>query len=113
MLQVRNLNVRYGNVQVLWDVSCEVNEGEFVSVIGPNASGKTTLIKSIVRLVKPEKGDVIFDGREIRSPEEAVKKRLVLRDRKSISWDDCFRKFIHRRASSTKIREKKETQRSI
>jgi branched-chain amino acid transport system ATP-binding protein len=76
MLQVRNLNVKYGNVQVLWDVSCEVNEGEFVSVIGPNASGKTTLLKSIVRLVKPEKGDVIFDGREIRSPEEAVKRGL-------------------------------------
>ena len=47
MLEVKNLNVFYGNVQILWDVSLEVGEGEIVALVGANGAGKTTLLNAI------------------------------------------------------------------
>ena len=49
MLEVRNLDVFYGDVQVLWDVSFEVNQGEVVALIGANGAGKSTTLKAISR----------------------------------------------------------------
>lgn len=65
MLVVDELNVRYGNVQALWDVSIRVDRGEIVSVLGANGAGKSTLVKSIIGLEKPESGSVEFEGRRV------------------------------------------------
>ena len=65
MLRVSNLNVAYGRLQVLWDVSLEVREGELVSLIGPNGAGKTTLLRTISGLLKPISGTIEFMGRRI------------------------------------------------
>ncbi len=65
MLEIRGLNAGYGEVQVLWDVSLRVEKGEIVSLIGANGAGKTTTLKSVMGIVKPFKGEIVFNGREI------------------------------------------------
>lgn len=65
MLQVNNLDASYGFLQVLWDVSLEVQEGEFVGLIGPNGAGKSTTLKSIAGLLSPKDGEILFEGQSI------------------------------------------------
>ncbi|MCX5917069.1 MAG: ABC transporter ATP-binding protein [Deltaproteobacteria bacterium] len=75
MLELRKVCTRYGPVQVLWDVSLEVHPGELVSLLGGNASGKSTTMKTIMGLVHPFKGEVIFEGKPMHhcSPAEVVR----------------------------------------
>ena len=65
MLRVENVSAGYGSLQVLWDVSLEVKEGEVVTIIGSNGAGKTTVANVIAGLLKPLSGSVFFDGEEI------------------------------------------------
>ena len=62
MLKVEHLEVRYGDLQVLWDVSLNVDEGEIVALIGSNGTGKSTLIRAITGLIKPSGGTITYDG---------------------------------------------------
>lgn len=62
MLEIKNLNVYYGSIQALWDVSLEVKEGEIVALIGANEAGKTTLLNAVVGLNPPVSGKIIFQG---------------------------------------------------
>ena len=66
MLKVNNLNSFYGNVQTVWELSLEVKQGEIVAIIGTNGVGKTTVLKSIVGLVK-KTGKIEFEGNNISS----------------------------------------------
>jgi branched-chain amino acid transport system ATP-binding protein len=74
MLQVDGLSTGYGKVQVLWDLSLKVEEGEFVALVGANGAGKTTLLKSISGVVRPWSGTVTFLGKRIDTvhPNEIV-----------------------------------------
>ena len=65
LLLCRGLQVYYGNVQVLFDVDFEIDEGEIVALLGTNGAGKSTLLKTICGVVEADKGAVIFDGRDI------------------------------------------------
>jgi branched-chain amino acid transport system ATP-binding protein len=65
MLRVENINVAYGSVKVLWDVSFTIGEGEVITIIGPNGAGKTTIVKSIMGLLKPTTGAIEYMGRQI------------------------------------------------
>ncbi|MEM3697670.1 MAG: ABC transporter ATP-binding protein [Candidatus Micrarchaeia archaeon] len=65
MLKVKNINVFYGELQVLYDVSLDIDEGEFCAVIGSNGAGKTTLLKTISGLIKPKNGCIEFNGNRI------------------------------------------------
>ncbi len=69
MLEVRNIDVFYGDVQVLWDVSFEVKKAEVVALIGANGAGKSTTLKTISGILRPEKGEVIFEGEPIHKVE--------------------------------------------
>lgn len=69
MLEIRNIDVFYGDVQVIWDVSFEVKKGEIVALIGANGAGKSTTLKCISGLVRPVKGEVAFDGAAIHKTE--------------------------------------------
>jgi branched-chain amino acid transport system ATP-binding protein len=81
MLEIDRINVFYGDVHVLWDVSLQVSPGEMVTVIGPNGAGKSTLLKAVVNLLSTGKpgegrgGSITFTGRDIAglSPEETVR----------------------------------------
>jgi branched-chain amino acid transport system ATP-binding protein len=65
LLLVRDLDVFYGPVQILFDVSLEIGEGEVVALLGTNGAGKSTLLKAISGVVEADFGAVIFDGRDI------------------------------------------------
>ena len=62
MLKVEHIDVYYGDLQVLWDVSLEVKDGEIVALIGSNGAGKTTLIRTIAGLHKPSSGNISYNG---------------------------------------------------
>ncbi|GAA4734350.1 ABC transporter ATP-binding protein [Flavisolibacter ginsenosidimutans] len=62
MIKIENLHKRFKKLQALNNVNVEFSKGQVVSLIGPNGSGKTTLIKSILGLVKPDNGQVLFNG---------------------------------------------------
>ncbi len=62
LLNIANLSTGYGKLQILWDVSLDVKEGERVVILGTNGSGKTTLLKSIVGLLPSWTGDITFHG---------------------------------------------------
>ena len=65
MLEVNNISTFYGNVQVLWDVSLNVQEGEIVALVGANGAGKSTLLHTISGLVRPASGSITFLGQRI------------------------------------------------
>jgi len=65
MLKVHNINVWHGKLQVLWDVSLHVDEGEIVALVGANGAGKTTLLNTISSFLHPVSGTVEFLGRRI------------------------------------------------
>jgi len=65
VLQVHNLEVKYGDFQVLWGVSLEVRAGEVVSLLGPNGAGKSTIINTVSGLVRPLAGRLEFCGERI------------------------------------------------
>jgi len=67
MLRLNSVNVSYGAIQAVRDVSLEVPKGEVVTIIGANGAGKSTLLKSIVGLEPVSKGQVFFDGEDITS----------------------------------------------
>jgi branched-chain amino acid transport system ATP-binding protein len=60
MLKVQNIDVFYGDLQILWDVSFEVNEGEIVALVGANGSGKSTTLKTVSGLLNPATGSILF-----------------------------------------------------
>jgi len=65
LLELENLNVFYGDMQALWDVSLHVDEGETVCIIGANGAGKSTALNTISGLLQPEQGSIRFNGTEI------------------------------------------------
>jgi ABC-type branched-subunit amino acid transport system ATPase component len=72
MLEIKNLDVAYGHAKVLHDISLKIETGQMAFLIGRNGAGKTTLLKTIIGLLKPQKGSITYQGREISglSPEE-------------------------------------------
>ena len=78
MLEVQNINVFYGNVQALWDVSLKVEEAEIVALLGANGAGKTTLLNTITGLVKPQSGHVSFMGQSLDGmPSHAIMEKGI------------------------------------
>lgn len=69
LLEIRDLDVSYGNLAVLFDVSLEVEKGEVVVLVGRNGAGKTTLFRSIAGFLPKRKGTVLFKGENINSKE--------------------------------------------
>jgi branched-chain amino acid transport system ATP-binding protein len=65
LLEIREVDSGYGEVQILWDVSLALEKGQLTSLVGGNGAGKTTLLRAVMGLVKPWKGTVWFDGRNV------------------------------------------------
>ena len=67
LLELTGINTYYGQIHILQDVEIAVGEGELVSLLGGNASGKSTTLKTILGLVKPRTGKVEFAGEDVTS----------------------------------------------
>ncbi len=65
VLDVLNIDVFYGDIQVIWGGSFSVKKGEVVALIGANGAGKSTILKTVSGLVRPRKGEILYDGRPI------------------------------------------------
>ena len=65
ILEIKNLNAGYGNVQVLWDVNLKIEEGKIVALLGANGAGKTTLLNTITGALKPTSGEIWFKEERI------------------------------------------------
>ncbi|HKC45882.1 MAG TPA: ATP-binding cassette domain-containing protein, partial [Burkholderiales bacterium] len=65
MLSIERLDVAYGGLRALAEVSISVGEGKFVAIVGPNGAGKTTLFKAISGVVPPLAGRITFDGQDL------------------------------------------------
>lgn len=79
MLAIEKLQVAYGKVQALWDVTLQVPDGEIVALVGANGAGKTTLLKAVSGLLRRQAGSITYDGKHIEeaSPPEIVKHGVV------------------------------------
>jgi branched-chain amino acid transport system ATP-binding protein len=65
VLEIKNIDVFYGDVQVIWNASFDVQKGEIVALIGANGAGKSTILKTISGMLRPKKGDILFENRPI------------------------------------------------
>ncbi len=80
MLEVNGIDVFYGNVQALWDLSFQVEQGEIVTIIGANGAGKSTTLRTVSGLMQPRRGQVVFEGADITrlAPNDRVGRGIVL-----------------------------------
>jgi len=69
MLEIKNIDVFYGDVQVIWDISFNVKQGEIVALIGANGAGKSTTLKTISGLLRPRNGGILFNDIPIHKVE--------------------------------------------
>ena len=79
LLKVRNIETYYGPIMAIKGVSLDVEEGDFVTILGANGSGKTTILKTISGVMEPEKGTIEFMGEEIQriDPDKIVKRGIA------------------------------------
>lgn len=80
LLEINGIESGYGEVQILWGVSMELNPGCLTTLVGTNGSGKTTLLRTVMGQVRPKKGTVKFEGRDVThvSAHEKAQMGLVL-----------------------------------
>jgi branched-chain amino acid transport system ATP-binding protein len=80
LLELKDVDTNYGAVEVLRNVSLEIKDGEIVCLLGPNAAGKTTTLKTILGMVPPAKGEIYLDGERIdgSKTQEVVAKGVTM-----------------------------------
>ena len=80
LLEIQNISSGYGEVQILWDVSLELERGKLTALVGSNGVGKTTLLRTVVGLVKPWQGSIRFDGQDVTrvSPHSKAAQGVVM-----------------------------------
>jgi branched-chain amino acid transport system ATP-binding protein len=71
VLEIKNLNVKYGQIHALHDINLSVHAGRIVAVVGANGAGKTTLMMTLAGLLTPSQGEVLYEGKSL--PKEAYK----------------------------------------
>ena len=80
VLEVKEVTSGYGEVQILWGASLVLNEGQMTSLVGANGVGKTTLLRTIVGLIKPWSGSILYRGEDVSrlSAHEKAELGLIL-----------------------------------
>lgn len=110
MLTVHNLTKHFGRNKAVNDVSFTIDKGEIFSLIGPNSSGKTTIVKSIVGLLRPTKGEINVEGVDIlKNPEKAKHHIGYIPDEPSIWQYMTGEEFLYFTQALYGIDEKKRT----
>ncbi len=89
MLDVKGIHAGYGQAMILHDISLSVRQGEMVFIVGRNGAGKTTFLKSVAGLIKPEKGSIFYENKDTRgvSVDKLARQgiRYVAQDKKVFS----------------------------
>ena len=79
MLKVEGLRAGYGSINILWDMSFRVEDGEIVAILGSNGAGKTTMVRSITGMVRPTAGSIQFQGEELAGkPSRAILEKGIV-----------------------------------
>jgi branched-chain amino acid transport system ATP-binding protein len=79
LIEIKNLDVAYGDVQVLWDLNLQIERGTIVSLVGSNGAGKTTLLRTLSGLLKYKNGDIIYDGESLKGkPSEYIVEKGII-----------------------------------
>ena len=94
LFNIKDITVKYGKKTIIDDLNLEINEHEFVAILGPNGCGKSTLIKTLVRVHEPSVGNVYFKGRPIYYENHGFKKvDEVIKDLFNFKKDDPNKKY--------------------
>ncbi len=74
LLEINGVDIFYGDVQVVWDASLHVDEGVIVALVGANGAGKTSILRSVSGIIRPQRGDILFSGEPLTKlkPQEIV-----------------------------------------
>lgn len=96
MIEVREITKRYGDKNVVDDVSMSLPKGKIISFIGPNGAGKSTVLSMVSRLIKSDGGDVLIEGKEVYSwePKELAKKLAILKQSNHINMRLTIRELV-------------------
>ena len=79
LLEIKELNVGYGDIQVLWDINLQIEEGQIVALVGANGAGKSTLLKTVSGLLNPYSGKIIYQEEDItRMPSKEIVARGII-----------------------------------
>ncbi len=80
LLEIQNVSSGYGEVQILWNVSLNLERGKLTALVGSNGAGKTTLLRTVMGLLKPSQGTITFEGSDVTrvSPHAKAAQGLVL-----------------------------------
>ena len=105
VLEVKNVEKSFGDLQVLRDVSLTVHDGEVISIIGSSGSGKTTLLRCITHLETVDGGSIIVDGMPLVQTEEAAASDGSL-TRKTVYA--CPKNALHMKAERSAVRFRNE-----
>lgn len=116
MLEVRNLSVRFGRQTILRDINLSVARSETVAIIGESGCGKTVLLKTMIGLIKPTSGQILFDDRDLASFDEKQLSRQRIRygfvfqnaalfDSLTVGQNIAFPLREHTNHSNSKIQE--------
>ena len=105
MIDIINLSKKYGKVHALDDVSFQIKEGKIIGIFGINGVGKSTILKSIAGVIRPDKGKILIDGEEINHklynkiafipdvdtyfPHLTIKESLAFMKEFYINWDEA------------------------
>ncbi|MCG9900150.1 MAG: ABC transporter ATP-binding protein [Sediminibacterium sp.] len=76
MIQIEHVYKQFGKMEVLHDIKLTLGKGQAIALIGPNGCGKTTLLKSILRMVIPTKGNIFFEGNDIASTGDHYREKI-------------------------------------
>ncbi|MNO27419.1 putative siderophore transport system ATP-binding protein YusV [compost metagenome] len=95
-LQVDHIDVTLSGIDIVKDVSLQVDSGKFVGIIGPNGCGKSTLLKSIYKVIKPKQGTIFLDGKDIlkSKPKPIFKKIGVVGQFNDMSFDFTVHEMV-------------------
>lgn len=97
MLQIRNLKKKFDQLQVIEDISCHIQKGEVVSILGSSGSGKSTFLRCINLLEQPDSGTIYFEDEEFSFQEITKKDKLFLRRNIGMVFQN-YNLFVHKTA---------------
>lgn len=78
MLEIKNVSSGYGDVQILWDANLSIEKGKLTCLVGGNGVGKTTLLRTVMGLLRPTRGKIFFEGRDVSNTPAYTKAEMGL-----------------------------------